>query len=738
MTLKHTPKSRQQWNQKNWFEEIDRAPFWSPTRKFFGAVIVLSVLFIGWLIYLNRDLPSFEQLESINPELATKVYSADGVLIKEFYTQKRSYTPLAQIPDRMIHAVLAAEDHRFYKHWGIVPIRIISVMITDLLTMSKQQGASTLTQQLARRLYLTPQKTITRKIREWLTAIQLERTYTKNEVLEMYLNLMQFAYGTYGIESAARQYLDKTLDELTIAECAFFAGMVQRSGYFNPYTHLDRALRRKNLVLARMLEEGVIDQQEFAQASSEEISIVSRIHAEEAEIAPYFTEQIRQDLQKKYGWDLYKGGMRIYTTLDSRVQACAEKAVADFLPELQKTVDARMRRRKNFSSIVPPSLLQKYTFEKLLTQKEIVDSLINEKCRVQAALVAIDPRNGHILAMIGGRDFEESQFNRAVQSRRQPGSVFKPIVYAAAVDNGYMPYYEKLNQPIVVQMADGTRWTPHNYDGSIGGLTTLRNALQRSLNLVTARLVQEDIPPQTVVKYAQYLGITSPLDAVDAIALGACGIIPIEIISAFGVFANKGILIKPFSVLRVEDKYGNVLEKNSPQSKGVLREETAYVVADLLQTVAHHGTGAASVSVYQFHRPAGGKTGTTNNFTDAWYVTFTPQIVAGVWVGLDDPLLSLGEGQSGARAALPIAVPFFKAAHDTLHLPVENFVRPDAVIDVEICRDTHELATAYCPDVIKEICISEYMPKTECHKHTGEQDERDSRTRAGQQRRIRY
>ena len=314
--------------------------------------------------------------------------------------------------------------------------------------------------------------------------------------------------------------------------------------------------------------------------------------------------------------------MKVYTTLDTRVQACAERAIANHLPNLQKVVNYNMRRKKNFSYLVPPSLLNEQTLEQLMQNKALVDSLISEKCRVQVAFVALDPRDGHILSMVGGRDFMESQFNRAVQAIRQPGSIFKPIVYTAVVDNGYMPYYEKLNQPIVVHMADGSRWTPRNYDGSIGGKTTMREALRRSLNLVTARIVQEDIPPEQVIRYARNLGITTPLDAVDAIALGAVGVIPIEIISAFGVFANKGILVDPISVLRVEDKYSNVLEKSIPQSKGVLREETAYILADLLKTVASAGTGAASRSVYKFMRPAGGKTGTTNDFTDAWYVTF--------------------------------------------------------------------------------------------------------------------
>ncbi|MBN2000865.1 PBP1A family penicillin-binding protein [candidate division KSB1 bacterium] len=700
---------------------------------------LVFVSIIAWLIYLGKDLPSFEELENYSPELATQVYSADGVLIKEFFTQRRSYTPFSQIPEICKQTVLVAEDHRFFDHWGFVPIRFFKVVITDLLTLSTQQGASTLTQQLARRLYLTPEKTIPRKIREILTAIQIERTYTKNEIFEMYMNHMQFGHGTYGIESAARRFFNKKLTELDISESALLAGMLQRPGALNPYRYPDRAVRRRNLILRRMLEEKVINHEQYSTAIQDSLNLVPLQVQDQRDIAPYFTEYIRKNLQDIYQMDLYKGGMKIYTTLDSRVQSCAERAIRDGLPKLQEHLILYMRKRKNFREICPPSLLEKRTFEQILVNKALVDSVIQAKCVVQVALVAIDPRNGHILAMVGGRDFKESQFNRAVQARRQPGSVFKPVVYTAAVDNGYMPYYEKLNQPIVVQMLDGTRWTPGNYDGSIGGKTTLREALKRSLNLVTARLVQEDVPPEQVVEYARYLGITSPLDAVDALALGSSGVMPLEMITAFGVFANRGVLVKPFAVLRIEDKFANLLQKDTPQSKGVLREETAYILTNLMQSVAWSGTGAASVSTYKFLRPAGGKTGTTNDYTDAWYITFTPQMVAGAWVGLDDPALSLGPGQTGAKAALPIVVPFIKAALDTLELPIEDFIRPPGIVDVEICRETQKIATEVCPEVLEEICDIRYLPTQKCDIHTGRRDEQNSSTlRQTNKRRIRY
>jgi penicillin-binding protein 1A len=684
-----------------------------------GYVLVFVLLLVtGWIAYLGYHLPSFDQLENYNPELATKVYSADGVLIKEFFTERRLYTSLSKIPDNMVKAVLAIEDHRFYQHWGIAPLRFMRAALSDILTMSRQQGASTLTQQLARRLYLSPEKTINRKIKEMLTAIQLERTYTKREILDMYLNHMSFAHGSYGVEAASQLMYNKSLQQCSLGEMALLAGMAQRPAALNPYRYPDRALKRRNMVLGRMLEEHFITREQYREAIELPLTIVPSGTRKDLGIAPYFTEEIRQELQKKFGWDLYKAGLTIYTTLDTRVQACAERAVANFLPHDQEVSNRAHRDRETLEKLTPRSLLERYTLEQIIYKKALADSILNEKAAVQVSVIVIDPRNGHILAMIGGRDFEESKYDRAVQARRQPGSVFKPIVYTAAVDNGYMPCYEKLNQPIVVQQIDGSRWTPGNYDGSIGGKTTLREALRRSLNLVSARLVQEDVPPQQVVQYARALGITTPLEAVDAIALGSTGVIPLEITSAFGAFANRGVLVSPLFVLRIEDRYGNILSTETSQSRGVLREETAYIMVDMLKTVARQGTGAASVSQYGFTRPAGGKTGTTNGYTDAWYISFTPQMVVSTWIGHDDPSMFLGERQTGASAALPITVPVIKCAHDTLGLPEEEFIRPDGVVDLKICNESKMLAGKYCPDVVTEIFDQRYKPQGECTLHT--------------------
>ncbi|NIR50368.1 hypothetical protein GWO43_17810, partial [candidate division KSB1 bacterium] len=358
---------------------------------------------------------------------------------------------------------------------------------------------------------------------------------------------------------------------------------------------------------------------------------------------------------------------------------------------------------------------------KILRDSTLVDSLIRTKAPLQVALVSIDPRNGHILAWIGGRDFEESKFNRVVQARRQPGSAFKPFVYTVAIDNGYPPTHEVLNMPVVTELPSGERWSPQNYDPTeIGGPTTFREGLRRSLNLVTVRVLQEVIrKPSLVVDYAGKMGIKSPLQPVDALALGASDVTPLEITSAFGVFANSGVHVEPVAILRIEDKNGNLIEKNIPRSHEALRKETAYIMRDMLGTVINSGTGGRARWKYNFTRPAGGKTGTTNDHSDAWFIGFTPQIVSGVWVGFDDYTISLGRGHDGARTALPIWAPYMKSVHDTLNLPVLDFQMPAGVVRVEICDDTKKLANDVCPNIVEEVFFRQYAPTSNCDKHVG-------------------
>lgn len=670
------------------------------------------------ILVFGRNLPSLTQLEHYDPLLVTRIYSADGKVLKELYMQNREMVRLEQVPPHLIQAVLSTEDRRFFNHWGLDIPRILKAAYVDLITLKVRQGAGTITGQLARKLYLTPERTISRKLKEALTAIQIERTYSKTEILEMYLNHMFFENRAYGVQAAAKRYFNKSVEELTIEEAALLVGILQRPARYSPYKNPEAALSRRNLVLRNMMECGYLTQAQYDSLKNLPLKVVDHPDEEDATIAPYFCEYVRQMLEKKYGVGVVTDGLSVYTTLDTRVQACAEKAVQARLPELEKQIHRRLLRSHLFQNwlkgIAPKDESE---FQNLPPDSVLKDSLLAAKATLQVAMVALDPSNGHILAMIGGRDFRDSKLNRVVQSKRQPGSAFKPIVYTAAIDNGYPPCLELLNQPVVVPMVDGTVWRPKNYYEDMGGPTTLRDALKKSLNLVSIRLVQEIIPPEKVVSYAKLFGFTTEMQPYYAIALGVFDVIPLELTSAFSAFANHGVRVEPVAILRVEDKNGNILEEAVPKSHEVMSEATAYIMTSMLRDVVDHGTGYEARRTYGFRRPAAGKTGTTNDFTDAWFIGFTPQICAGVWVGFDNPAISLGEKQSGAVVALPIWAPFMKAVHDSLQLPELDFPMPGDVAWVKICKESKKLATEFCPQTMYEVFRKDLAPTESCPVH---------------------
>ena len=684
-----------------------------------GGGLMVGILFL----LVSKDLPSLEQLEQYAPRLVTRLISSDGVVIKEFYTQRRVYVPLERMPVYLEQAVLSTEDRRFYRHWGVDVIRLMKAIMVDISTFSKKQGASTITQQLARNLYFTHKQTMSRKLKEFITAIQIERHYSKQEILEMYLTQTYFGGGAYGIQAAGQRYFSKDVEELTLDECALLIAVLKAPTRYSPIHNPINALRRRNLVLYNMYRWGHINRRDYLTARAKPLDLNTSEETESVGIAPYFTEYIRQQLEEKedtYGFDYYHDGLTIYTTINAQLQGIAEEAVASYLPYLdQRFLESFAEKQlmpflaAQFPEMTPDSL------DSLSQDSVLVDSLLKDKLAVQVAFVALEPGTGKILAMIGGRDFMEYKFIRAVQSIRQPGSAFKPFAYLAAIDNGYPPTYRLLNQDVVIEDADGKRWTPHNYDYSRGSLTTLRDGLRLSHNLVAVRLVQEVVPPRMVVDYARKMGITSRLAAVDAIALGASSVTPIELTAAYGGFAAGGVFAKPYGIVRIEDKNGNIIEENAPAREVVISEQTAYMMTNLLQTVVDAGTGGSARWKYHFYRPAAGKTGTTNGYTDAWFIGFTPQICAGVWVGLDDPFMSLGKGQSGSRAALPIWARFMKAAHDSLGLEVEDFIRPEGIIEMNVCSETYDIASKYCPNPIMELFIEKYAPTDSCKLHRG-------------------
>lgn len=697
---------------------------------------VLAIYVIGGIVtlvlftFLSKDLPSVEQLQNFNPELVTRIYSADGAILQELYTQRRIYVPLNKIPPSMVQAVVAIEDARFYQHWGVSLRDNVRALTIDILTLSKQQGASTLTQQLARILYESVgfEKTISRKIKEFLTALQIERMYGKDEIAEMYINSSWMGHGVYGIQAAAKRYFNKTSDQLAPDECALLAGIIKNSVRFSPIRRPVSAFGRRNLVLKKMMEMKFITEEEYALYKNAPIQVLNLEPS--ASIAPYFVEYVRQLLTKeddKFGFDIYRDGLSIYTTLDSRIQSNADSAFIQHLSYQQDMLNQRLlNNTSEIQSIIKDTDLSVQDVRSMIRGEVPMAQSLKASLVIQGALVAIDPSNGRILAMVGGRDFSESEFNRATQAKRQPGSAFKPIVFATAIDNGFPVTTQLFNQPIVINMPDGSRWAPNNYDFTTGGLTTLREGLARSLNLISVRIVHELISPASVVEMAHRTHISTKMPDVEAIALGAGEVIPLEITSAFGIFDNHGVWVEPYAISRIEDKYGNIVVEYTPRRELVLSEETAYLVTSMMESAINYGTGVTARTVYGFKQTAAGKTGTTNNFNDAWFIGFTPHMVAGVWVGVDNPAVSLGNRQTGAAAALPIWATFMRDSHYAMHWHSKNFERPTGIVEIEICKETKLLPSKYCP-LETEVFTEQTVPTEYCpvHKEIKEGNKKD-------------
>ena len=684
-----------------------------------GAVVVVALIF-----QLAQNLPSLDQLENYDPDLITRIYSSDGEVLDELFFEKRIFVSLDQIPNNMKNAVIASEDRRFYDHWGIDSKSILRAIVVNIISLGYEQGFSSLTQQVARTLYDTIgfRKTITRKIKEIITAIQIERTYTKDEILEMYLNNVHFGHGTYGVQVAAKRYFQKDVSLLTLGESAMLVGILPAPARFSPITHPERAHYKRNVVLRVMRDEKFINKEMFleARAIERENVLVDQVKG----VAPYFTEYVRRTMEKEddqLGVNIYRDGLKIYTTLDTRLQTVAEKSLNDAIKNNQNKLNARLfNNEEEFSQLAYLGIFPEDTVKMMMQGDSALYKDLRNKLLVQGAFVALDPNSGAILAMVGGRPDYHDQYNRAVQAKRQPGSVFKPIVYTTAIDNGYPVSKQLLNQPLVLRVLNSEgeweKWMPRNYDGSTSGLTSLREGIRKSVNLVAVRIVKELVPASEVTSTASRMGITTEIRAVDAIALGTSEVYLLDMVNAYSAFSNKGLLNQPFGITRVEDRYGNIIKEYFHIREEVLREESAYVMTSMLQTVLDKGTGGSARWKYNFYHPAGGKTGTTQNWTDAWFVGFSKQIAAGVWMGVDDPRVSLGEGQDGSKAALPAWASFMAEAHDTLGYRRVNFDRPDGVIDYIICSTTKDRPTNLCPTE-KEIFIKGTEPSQVCKTH---------------------
>jgi penicillin-binding protein 1A len=696
-----------------------------------GAILFSGLFILIMYLYINSlidELPRFEKLEKYEPNLITKAYSADGVLIKEFFSENRSPVDLNEIPEHVTQALISTEDRDFFKHWGFNSRRTTQaamMAVPRILTGRNAHGASTLTQQLARNLYneIGFKKSLERKIKELLTSIELEKMYSKKEILEMYLMQCLFGEGTYGIQSSAKMMFGKSASDLKVEESALLIAQLKAPAHYNPFKKPERALERRNQVLYNMSVMDFITQEEFD--SLKQLPLVLNEQRESYDgKAPYFTEHIRQQLRdKRNEWELdyLKDGLTVYTTLDSRIQAIADSTVQRHLPELNKEVKKRFIRNKRLG-------LRKYVRDNYdssrwkfkMKDTLMIDSLAHVKLEPQVALIAVDPKTGQILAMVGGTDFKRFKFNNALQAWRQPGSIFKPIVYLTALDNGQSPATVLINQPVTVTMPNGSRWQPGNYDlDNMGGYVSLREALRNSLNLISVRLVMEMITPKEVISYAKKLGInTRYVEPYNSIALGSGALRPIDIITAYSTIANKGTYIKPYNILKVEDKSKNVVYQALPERSVAISEETSYLITNMMEDVVDNGTAKRLRWHNDFRYSVAGKTGTTNDFTDTWFCGFTPKIAIVVWVGLEDPAFKLGEGATGSNTALPVWGDFITAVYKKLRWSDEPFTAPDGIVEIETCMESMKPAGPYCPKTYIEKYNRNYIPPVKCEIHS--------------------
>jgi penicillin-binding protein 1A len=664
--------------------------------KGLALMILLAVGFaagagVAGISFLSKDLPSAHDLETYAAPLVTRFYDLNDSLLAEFYIEKRNPVPLYRVPRHLVDAVVTMEDRKFYEHWGVNLPSIFRAAVSNLRARRIVRGGSTITQQLARALFLTQEKTYVRKMKEALLALEIERTYSKDRILEMYLNQIYLGHGSYGIESAAGTYFGKKVTELTVAESALIAGVISSPAAYSPLSDPERALRRRSVVLQAMVEAGKITAREAAHANNAPLG-VRRSRPGKVRGAHYFVEEVRKFIEHKFGSGmLYRDGVDVYTTVDLKLQRKADEALESWLADYEKSHKFRV------------------TFE---NKEPLAESLGFEGTGyVQGALVALDPRTGYVKAMIGGRSFEDSKFNRATQARRQPGSAFKPFLWAAAVDNGFTAADIVHDSPIIVPVQD-TIYKPSNYDLKFLGPITLRTGLARSRNLVAVRLIQE-VGEYTVSDYARRMGISSRMARVLSLALGSSAATLLEMVSAYGVFANQGVRVEPSMVRRIVGRDGELIYEDFPYTVRIISPQTAYIMTSMMESVLNEGTGFPA-RLRGFARPAAGKTGTTDNYSDAWFVGFTPDLVCGVWVGFDQ-LKRIARNATGATVALPIWAEFMKAAHEGKR--TSDFTRPEGITTARICTKTGLLATKACPTTRDEVFVERTEPTGFCTTH---------------------
>ena len=701
----------------------------SRLQKYLGSLVFVFLLFLsialgataGVLFVYNSDLPQVEQLEDYRPSLITEVYGDDGQVIGSFALERRIQVNWEQIPPFLKDAIISVEDKNFYEHWGIDFYGIARAGVKNLMAGRVVEGGSTLTQQLSKNLFLTPERSMRRKIQEAMLAIQIERNYTKQQILTLYSNLHFMGHGQYGFAAATEFYFGKDVKDLTIEEATLLAALPRSPIIYSPINHPERATMRRNYVIDRMVAEKKITVDKGEEAKKRPMRLVARQRPDE--LAPYFVEEMRRYLEKTYGTSaVHEGGLKVYSTLNVEMQKVANGAVREGLREYDKRHGWRGAARNILAAGISPEKVSLAEWKLPIRTNDIVPGVVLEitatgarvriaeyeaalrpqdfawtaakvasdilkrgdvalfmvrsmssadrrmevtleqKPRAQGALIAIEPRTGEIKAMVGGYDFDESKFNRATQAMRQTGSVFKPFVYTAAIDMGLLsPEDTIVDSPI----SFGS-WSPGNYDGKYLGTMPVRKAFAQSRNIPAVKTLNRVGVP-ALVPYLRRFGITSKIEPVLPIALGAADISLIEMVSAYTTFPNDGVRLLPQYIRRVTDYDGNVLEENLPELRDVISSETARKMVDLMQEPVRQGT---AVKAKELKRPVAGKTGTTNDFTDAWFIGYTPSLAAGVWVGFDEKV-TLGDKETGGMAALPIWMEVMQAIYKDK--PVEQF-----------------------------------------------------------------
>ena len=706
------------------------------------AAAILGGALLGVFFAFESDLPQVTSLEDYQPNIITQVFSADGSVLGEFAIEKRVVVAFPDIPPVLRNAIVSVEDADFWKHIGINVWRVPGAAVANFRSGRYSQGFSTLTMQLSRLLFLTPEKTPERKIKEVILAFQIEKNFTKEEIFTLYCNQVYFGNGNYGVEAESQFLFGRSIKDLSLAEAALLAGLPQNPTRLSPVDFAERALQRRNHVLDRMTEEKYVTPEEAAAAK--QLPLGLHVRREPPSIAPHFLEEVRKYLEKEYGSQrIYQGGLRVYTTLDPMMQRAAVQALRKGLRSMDRRARGFVKpeatilkdgafpdpihldewdwpfaegdvvrgvvlasdrtlalvqigeyrakvgpaeiawtRRTNVADVLPRGTIAPFLVQSLSEQVGRKDArvLLEQEPKVEGALLALEVKSGAVKAMVGGYDFERSKFNRATQAMRQVGSAFKPIVYSAAVEKlGWTPATIVVDSPISFPNPwNKTIWAPQNYDYRYLGPIPVRKAVEQSRNIPAVKTLQA-VGIESGIEYARKLGLAGELPPFLPIALGAGEATLTEMVAAFATFANQGLRMKPYLIARITDRDGNIIEEARPQARDAIRADTAFILTSLLRGVATRGTAARAASL---KRPIAGKTGTTNDFTDAWFIGFEPSLAAGVWLGFDEKKDSLGKDETGGHAALPIWMDFW--APVMKNKPVEDFPIPGNIVFVPV------------------------------------------------------